>query len=913
MSSAKPINRRIGSAKAGVRRPNTGGRNGSQASANQQKRQVVGQYMIGKTIGEGTFGKVKIAIHLPTGEKVAVKMLEKSKIKEPADIRRVNREIKILKKVRHPNVIQLYEVLDTPSSIYLIMENCDGGEMFDYIVAHRHVPEKQACKFFHQLLDGLEAIHMNEVTHRDLKPENLLLKLSPDGWVVKIVDFGLSNTHEGGKLLSTACGSPCYAAPEMIAGKSYVGPMADIWSCGVILFALVCGFLPFEDANTNALYQKILSGVCKPANWISLEVADLISKILEVDPEKRYRISDIRQHPWYCSVTDDEVPHDCISSEEAENSREEITRTLTDAGVEMQLVLDGLASNVCNSYTAMYHLLEQKAKNVLHKKRQQSQQFTLGSSDSPAVNSTGNNLQQPQVEKSTVQRPPGLDSNDRRADATSGGARHRANSQDREQGQGQPVSVSTAGAKGMRVARPPPAAAVKNAPPMNKIGAKPRPVIPKLAIPAAPKLAIVPEVVSKPGTNSSPNANLSMNMSAGTGIDDTSGNPVSVSQTARLPSSSVGKAEFASVIDGSQTSRAAPTVATTLLPTPSAAVPVPVENVDYVAAAASAIVSRVGTSDGDRPVTRRSRSRASRGTSRGGGGADDSMMSSRGAQSGLTGFLPPGSPGAEASGSVNRSDLGPAFGDMPGNGQLQEEEASFIPITITNLLEEKVVGVGTNSSLPSSNAATVVINPITMPSWKEEVSPASTMNNGNNNNNAFSPSARKNDQNRDRGDEIDEDDLFPRHSRSPRDKGRDLNQVQVLQPENLKIHPKIPQNIQRSVGSSSGGRRGKNLTAGSSKVTTTTTNTNINVNIHSSVPFSPGPPLTQNHHGNNGNGNGNGNGPVRLAPTHNNRMEMMMKSPYTKVNNNKPTGVTPTGGLNPLGSPNKKFVLASLN
>ena len=134
-------------------------------------RKVVGQYMLSKTIGEGTFGKVKLAVHLPTGERVAVKILEKSRIKEQADVRRVNREIKILKKNKHENIIQLYEVLDTQNSIYLIMENCEGGEMFDYIVNCRRVEEIQACKFFHQIIDGVEVLHNNEVTHRDLKPE----------------------------------------------------------------------------------------------------------------------------------------------------------------------------------------------------------------------------------------------------------------------------------------------------------------------------------------------------------------------------------------------------------------------------------------------------------------------------------------------------------------------------------------------------------------------------------------------------------------------------------------------------------------------------------------------------------------------------------------------------------------------
>ncbi len=144
-----------------VQRPNTDNRskrqNGKGVSNTNETKKIVGQYMIGKTIGEGTFGKVKIGIHLPTGEKVAVKILEKSKIKEQADIRRVNREIKILKKAQHDNVIRLYEVLDTSNAVYLIMEHCDGGEMFDYIVSHRYVAEKKACMFFHQIIYGLES------------------------------------------------------------------------------------------------------------------------------------------------------------------------------------------------------------------------------------------------------------------------------------------------------------------------------------------------------------------------------------------------------------------------------------------------------------------------------------------------------------------------------------------------------------------------------------------------------------------------------------------------------------------------------------------------------------------------------------------------------------------------------------
>lgn len=338
-------------------------------NGNSEKRQIVGQYMLGKTIGEGTFGKVKLAVHIPTGEKVAVKILEKNRIKEAADVRRVNREIKILKKARHFNVIQLYEVLDTQNTIYLIMECCEGGEMFDFIVQQKHVPELQAVKFFHQLVDGVDVLHLNEITHRDLKPENLLLKSSPEGWIVKIVDFGLSNTHEGGRYLSTACGSPCYAAPEMIAGKKYFGPSADIWSMGVILFALVCGYLPFEDSNTSVLYRKILSGEYRPARWISNEVRDLLRHVLEVDPAKRYTLEDIRKHPWYTQVHPQDIPKEGVNPYDDESTRNETLAILAASGIDSQSVMDGLSSKACNSLTAMYFLFEQK-----HRQRNTNQQ-----------------------------------------------------------------------------------------------------------------------------------------------------------------------------------------------------------------------------------------------------------------------------------------------------------------------------------------------------------------------------------------------------------------------------------------------------------------------------------------------------------------------------------------------------------
>lgn len=209
-----------------------------------------------------------MAVHTLTNEKVAIKILEKSRIKDKKDIERISREIKILKKVRHPNVIQLFEIIETESELFLIMEYCQNGELFDYIVSHQRLHEKAACRMYQQLIAGIEYIHKSGICHRDLKPENLLLDFDK---TLKIVDFGLSNMYTAGSqdLLKTACGSPCYAAPEMIAGKKYLGLKSDIWSSGVVLYAMVCGFLPFEDPKTSNLYKKILAGDFKIPKFLS--------------------------------------------------------------------------------------------------------------------------------------------------------------------------------------------------------------------------------------------------------------------------------------------------------------------------------------------------------------------------------------------------------------------------------------------------------------------------------------------------------------------------------------------------------------------------------------------------------------------------------------------------------------------
>ncbi|KAA0168487.1 hypothetical protein FNF31_00369 [Cafeteria roenbergensis] len=253
----------------------------------------VGHYLIGKTLGQGTFGKVKLGTHILTGENVAVKVLEKARIKEIADVTRVTREIKIFKKLEHPFLCRLYEVCNTKHHILLISEFASDGELFGYIVKHGKLREAVAARLFAQLIEGIDYLHDIGVVHRDLKPENILLmdKAAPDGGMaVKVIDFGLSNTFVQGSTLTTACGSPAYASPEMIlrVAGGYNPRKSDLWSLGVVLFAMVAGCLPFEHDNTAALYDQILNARYRCPSHLSPACKDLISRILVIDPRRRF-------------------------------------------------------------------------------------------------------------------------------------------------------------------------------------------------------------------------------------------------------------------------------------------------------------------------------------------------------------------------------------------------------------------------------------------------------------------------------------------------------------------------------------------------------------------------------------------------------------------------------------------------
>ncbi|MFS8017196.1 putative protein kinase CAMK-AMPK family [Helianthus anomalus] len=312
-------------------------------------------YKLGKTLGIGSFGKVKIAEHALTGHKVAIKILNRRKIKNMDMEEKVRREIKILRLFMHPHIIRLYEVIETPSDIYVVMEYVKSGELFDYIVEKGRLQEDEGRNFFQQIISGVEYCHRNMVVHRDLKPENLLLDSKCN---VKIADFGLSNIMRDGHFLKTSCGSPNYAAPEVISGKLYAGPEVDVWSCGVILYALLCGTLPFDDENIPNLFKKIKGGIYTLPSHLSPGARDLIPRMLVVDPMKRITIPEIRIHPWfqahlprYLAVP----PPD--SMQQAKKTDEDILLEVVKMGFDRDTLVESLRNRVQNEGTVAYYLL----------------------------------------------------------------------------------------------------------------------------------------------------------------------------------------------------------------------------------------------------------------------------------------------------------------------------------------------------------------------------------------------------------------------------------------------------------------------------------------------------------------------------------------------------------------------------
>ena len=313
-------------------------------------------YKIIRKLGEGMFSTVKLASHSLTGEKVAIKILEKTKVTKLEEKERINRELAIMRKLNHYNIVKLYQIVETKLTIYLIHENVQGKEFMEYLNKKGKLKEVEACKFFHQIISGLEYIHQCGIAHRDFKPENILI--TNDDTVLKIIDFGLSNMYKNNQLLKTACGSPCYAPPEMINEESYDGAKSDIWSSGIILYLMLCGKLPFYHEQNEIMYEQILSGKFEHPNYLSDNAKDILDKIIEVDPKKRLNFEEIKSHPWFNIIDKNDFMHKGINTnEDIIPIDEEIVQNMEKLGFNKMELRFNLLKNFHNKITAVYDLL----------------------------------------------------------------------------------------------------------------------------------------------------------------------------------------------------------------------------------------------------------------------------------------------------------------------------------------------------------------------------------------------------------------------------------------------------------------------------------------------------------------------------------------------------------------------------
>ncbi|RZR75679.1 hypothetical protein BHM03_00000159 [Ensete ventricosum] len=299
----------------------------------QNKGSVLMQrYEVGRLLGKGTFAKVYYARNVRTSQSVAVKVIDKEKVLKVGLVDQIKREISVMRLVKHPNIVQLYEVMATKSKIYFVLEYVKGGELFNKIAKGR-LKEDVARKYFQQLISAIDFCHSRGVYHRDLKPENLLLDENGN---LKVSDFGLSALAESKRqdgLLHTTCGTPAYVAPEVISRKGYDGAKADTWSCGIILFVLMAGYLPFHNSNLMEMYRKIGIADFKCPVWFSSDVRRLLVRILDPKPNSRISLAKIMETPWYRKRLDDKLFKNCKETEETDPSH--VDEELSSSGSNM--------------------------------------------------------------------------------------------------------------------------------------------------------------------------------------------------------------------------------------------------------------------------------------------------------------------------------------------------------------------------------------------------------------------------------------------------------------------------------------------------------------------------------------------------------------------------------------------------
>ncbi|XP_072220964.1 MAP/microtubule affinity-regulating kinase 3a isoform X8 [Leuresthes tenuis] len=336
------------------------GRTGVRSRSSDEAQQPhVGNYRLLKTIGKGNFAKVKLARHIPTGREVAIKIIDKTQL-NPNSLQKLFREVRIMKILNHPNIVKLFEVIETERTLYLVMEYASGGEVFDYLVAHGRMKEKEARAKFRQIVSAVQYCHQKHIVHRDLKAENLLLDADMN---IKIADFGFSNEFTMGNKLDTFCGSPPYAAPELFQGKKYDGPEVDVWSLGVILYTLVSGSLPFDGQNLKELRERVLRGKYRIPFYMSTDCENLLKRFLVLNPAKRGTLEQIMKDRWInAGFEEDELKP--YTEPELDITDQKRIDVMVGMGYNLDDIQDSLAKMKYDEITATYLLLGRKASEL---------------------------------------------------------------------------------------------------------------------------------------------------------------------------------------------------------------------------------------------------------------------------------------------------------------------------------------------------------------------------------------------------------------------------------------------------------------------------------------------------------------------------------------------------------------------
>jgi serine/threonine protein kinase len=323
----------------------------------------VGDYVIKRDIGHGTFGVVKLAEHKETGLQVAVKVIEKQTIKGSRAKARVEQELRLLPLLNHPHIVKVYDVVEDEDRYMIVMEYLTGGELFRYIVKNRRINEREGRYFFRQLISALDYCHTNSIIHRDLKPENVLLDSKMQ---VRLIDFGFANFYHPDQLQSTFCGSPYYASPEMVRGVDYIGPEVDVWSLGVTLYTMLSGKLPFSANNLKSFQRKIVKGDYEIPVYFSKEVSQLVQRMLTVDPRKRLSLAKVRGHSW-TNLGYPDLPNSYLTLRppQVRNPNSEILKSMSEYGFEPEtskvtLLTHPNQSSCPHPIVSLYHLLNEK-------------------------------------------------------------------------------------------------------------------------------------------------------------------------------------------------------------------------------------------------------------------------------------------------------------------------------------------------------------------------------------------------------------------------------------------------------------------------------------------------------------------------------------------------------------------------